>query len=145
MTTLAQVAAIQDPARRQHYVYWAYDSSDVLLYIGCSMNLRRRWSEHRSDQREWTKHAARFRLQGPYNYETARRLERAAIDSHEPPFNNDTFAVLSLKRQRHDLVDRLVNRYLAEGHGSSGAVRLAVHEAYRLIPEPVRYRPLVSA
>lgn len=145
MTTLAQAAVIQDPARREHYVYWVYDASDVLLYIGCSMNLRRRWSEHRSDHREWINFAARFRVQGPYNYETARRMERDAIDSYEPPFNYDTVAVLSLKRQRHGLVDRLIDRYLTEGHNSNTAIRLAVDEAYRLLPEPVRYRPLVSA
>lgn len=145
MTTFAQAAAIMDPARREHYVYWVYDASDVLLYIGCSMQPKKRWAGHLADRREWTKYAARFRLQGPYSYETARRMERDAIDSHEPPFNFDTVAVLSLKRQRHGLVDRLTDRYLTEGHSSNDAIRLAVNEAHRLLPEPVLYRPLVSA
>lgn len=145
MTTLAQAALIQDPARREHYVYWVYDASGVLLYIGCSMNPRRRWSEHVADKREWIGFAARFRLQGPYNYETARRLERAAIDSHEPPFNNDTVAVLSLKRQRARLINGLIARRTDEGNDFNEAIRLAVDEAYRVLPEPVRYQPLVSA
>ena len=83
----ADFARITDPSRREHFVYRLYGKRGRLLYIGCSMNLERRLREHRRSFGE--RLAPRVKATGPYNYETARRIERAAIEAAQPPFNRE--------------------------------------------------------
>lgn len=76
----------RNPQRREHFVYRAFDLHGRLLYVGCTMRLAERWAEHRAWSR-WASRARRFRISGPYNYDTARRLEREAVRSEHPRFN----------------------------------------------------------
>lgn len=80
-----------DPARREHFVYRAFDAKGQLLYVGCTMDLDRRYKEHsaRKHPSRWWHLAVRFVLSGPYNYDTGRRLEREAIRSEAPIWNTD--------------------------------------------------------
>lgn len=86
MTTRARIAEIQDPTQRKHFVYRIYDGNGELLYIGCTNNPERRWVEHRTDNKRMTAIARHFKLAGPYNYHTARRLEREALLTENPRF-----------------------------------------------------------
>lgn len=77
---------IKDPARREHYVYTLLGPRGRIIYIGCSMNLTLRLKEHRRNAL-WGHLWTRVKARGPYNYQTARRLEREAIEAAQPPFN----------------------------------------------------------
>lgn len=77
---------VRDPNIREHYVYRALNASDELLYVGCSLNPPKRVVEHKSTS-DWYGQATRYKLSGPYNYETARELERQAIATERPLYN----------------------------------------------------------
>lgn len=146
MTSHADVKRIQDPARREHFVYWAYDANGVLLYIGCTMQPKKRWAEHcGKPAAAWTRHVARFRAQGPYNYETARRMERQAIDEHQPPFNNDHAKAMAARAKRSRLFEDLMSRYMTAGLSFEEAGRRVIAEVDAASPHHREYRPLVSA
>jgi hypothetical protein len=84
----ADYARIQDPDRREHYVYRLLNKRDQVIYIGCSMNLPLRLREHRLNGRFghlWVRVSA----SGPYNYQTGRAKERAEITDLEPEFNTE--------------------------------------------------------
>lgn len=84
----ADFSRIKDPNRFEHHVYWLLNSRGRILYIGCTQNLPFRLSEHRRNGRfgdQWTEVAT----EGPYNYDTARCIERAHIFEHRPEFNNE--------------------------------------------------------
>lgn len=84
----ADYARIKDPARREHYVYRLLTKRGKTLYIGCSMNLKLRLSEHR--RHGGYGHAIhRVKCYGPYSYDAARALERRLIEAEEPPFNTE--------------------------------------------------------
>jgi predicted GIY-YIG superfamily endonuclease len=36
-----------------HYVYWLFDASGALLYVGATVNVRQRLAEHRRRQHWW--------------------------------------------------------------------------------------------
>ena len=69
---------------RDHFVYRVYDAAGELLYVGCTKRLDRRWIEHKTERPGMVAAMARIRLQGPYNRERARDLERQAIRTEEP-------------------------------------------------------------
>lgn len=73
----------RNPEKRQHFVYRAYDKNGFLLYVGCSLNPEQRWKDHKAN-RSWAHLAVSFRLAGPYNYDTARRLEKEALAAGQP-------------------------------------------------------------
>lgn len=64
------------PGLRNHFVYWLYDADDTVLYIGCTRRPEQRWIEHKSGSRRLGALVARKRMAGPYDYPTARRIER---------------------------------------------------------------------
>lgn len=143
MTTRAQAEAIQDPARREHFVYYAYDARDVLLYIGCTMQPEKRLKGHR-DIGIWTQYAARFRMQGPFNYDTARFKESVAILEHQPPFNGTSPRVVAAKNEEHVLFMRVFNEHMTAGLGVNEASDRAAYEVEKALPANRLYRPLVS-
>lgn len=146
MTSKAQVAAIMDPTRRRHFVYCAYDNHGMLLYIGCTMQPELRMQGHKSARAEWLKYVVRYRAYGPYNYQTARRLERDAIREHQPPFNADTVDYMAAKRAHDRLFDRLTERHLATGMNPTEASRHALAEIDRLSPKAqLLYAPVAVA
>lgn len=83
MTTARDFDALRDPTRREHFVYRAYDAADDLLYVGCTARLDERFRTHRMST-EWHPLMTRLRLSGPYNYDTARQLEREALHTERP-------------------------------------------------------------
>lgn len=123
---------IRNPLLRQHFVYRAFDESGALLYIGCSKNLRERMGEHRSFS-PWFAHAARFTLAGPYNYETARQIERDAIHSERPLYNQTPersavqAARMRVLKRRQDLLHDMGVEFME-------AYRLASTHAESVIP-----------
>lgn len=74
------------PLLREHFVYRAYDHTGGLLYVGCSRSMESRAKEHKTAS-EWFDLAASFKIAGPFNYETARELERIAIATERPLYN----------------------------------------------------------
>lgn len=143
MTTREQAKAIQDPNRREHFVYWAYDARDVLLYIGSTMQPEKRLKGHR-DMGIWSQYAVRFRMQGPYNYDTARFKESAAILEHQPPFNGESPRVIAAKNEEHAFFMRALNKHLGMGMTFNDASERALIEVDRALPQNRLYRPLAS-
>jgi hypothetical protein len=94
-----------DPNRREHFVYRAFDADDALLYVGCSMRPSIRYHEHRG-QSKWFPLATRFSMQGPYNYDTARQLERDAIRTESPLWNHNEPKRFRLRALRQRISDR---------------------------------------
>lgn len=79
---------IHDPERQEHYVYRLYGKRGRLLYIGCSMNLKLRLSEHGRNG-NFGHLITATSIEGPFNYFEGRRIERAAIESERPEFNRE--------------------------------------------------------
>lgn len=69
-----------------HYVYRAFDSYGLLLYIGCSLNVERRLAAHRA-QSSWHRFAETVGVWGPYSKAHARELESQAIEAEASYFN----------------------------------------------------------
>lgn len=145
MTTRDQWLAMKDPARREHFVYFAYDRAGSLLYVGCTMQPDLRLKGHGASNAPWLEYVIRYRAFGPYNYDTARRIERNSINEHTPPFNTDTAVWVTWRKQRGAFSERLMQTHLAAGKSLNEAVALAVTEADQAFPEPSRYSPLASA
>lgn len=62
---------------RDHFVYTLYGENDTVLYVGCTRRPEKRWREHRSgSNRKMIAQVVRKKMSGPYDYLTARRLER---------------------------------------------------------------------
>lgn len=112
-----------DPARREHFVYRAYDAAGQLLYVGCTLRPSLRYQEHKGQSR-WFCMASSFKMQGPYNYETARRLEREAIHSEHPIHNSNEPRRFRVGVLRNRISKRWFNQLCTEKHWTD-----AVHEA----------------
>lgn len=79
---------IRDPERHEHYVYRLLDAKGRTLYIGCSMNLKLRMSEHRRNGR-FGHLLVDYVTIGPFNYQDARRAEAVLILNEKPPYNSE--------------------------------------------------------
>lgn len=67
-------------------VYRYFSATDELLYIGCTENLEQRAKGHQRTSR-WFTSVARVEVEGPYDFETGRQIEKAAIQSEKPIHN----------------------------------------------------------
>lgn len=76
----------RDPSVRNHYVYRYFDKDGVLLYVGCSLRPLQRWKEHKTDRREMAARVTSCRMQGPFNYDTARAREAEALRTEHPVY-----------------------------------------------------------
>lgn len=76
-----------DRAARQYFVYWIFDSEGRILYIGCTRVPDSRWKAHGRANPGLVAAAARCRMRGPYVFDVARQIERAAIVTENPLFN----------------------------------------------------------
>lgn len=94
-----------DPALREHFVYRCYDADGRLLYVGCTRRPDARWRQHKADRHYWTADVARTRMAGPYNYDTAREIERVALRD-EYPIHAVTPQRISAKNRRYGWVRR---------------------------------------
>lgn len=103
-----------------HFVYRCYDADGVLLYIGCTRNVKSRIAAHRrgnggSKASQWLSVTmASYEVEGPFRGREAGRLaERDAIQAEWPVFNYQETA--SLDRAAW-MTRSGVARYLVE-HG----------------------------
>lgn len=74
---------------RNHFVYHVYNASGEVIYIGCTRRPEMRWREHKQDctRRKMVAEAHRFKMFGPYDYATARRIERERQFDLRPKHN----------------------------------------------------------
>lgn len=72
--------------RREHFVYRYYDAAGRLLYVGCSMRPEKRLKEHKYGNAEMHSQIVKIRMQGPYNFKTARAIEYAALSNEYPAY-----------------------------------------------------------
>lgn len=103
----------RDPSVRNHYVYRYYDESGVLLYVGCSLRPLQRWKEHQSDHREMAARVASCRMQGPYNYDTARDVEADALATENPVYANTPHGQAE-KQRRYGWIKRQMRQLVTE-------------------------------
>lgn len=85
-----------------HFVYRCFDEDGRLLYVGCTANLNRRFTTHRSQSR-WSSRMATVALIGPFVGTNARRRAMAReteVIAAERPLFNLTAERWSLARHR---------------------------------------------
>lgn len=70
---------------RPHWVYRHYDADGVLLYVGMTVNPKRRPFERR--ERPWMVASMRVTLDGPFTQDEAAALERKVIREDHPLYN----------------------------------------------------------
>lgn len=122
---------IRNPLLREHFVYRAFNAAGELLYVGCTKTLEGRRRDHQMDRR-WYSKARTYTIAGPYNYETARDIERTAIRT-EGPLYNETPERRAYEAARSRVVKRRYNELLALGVDWTDAVSLAVRHGDRVI------------
>lgn len=71
---------------RKAYVYKFYDKNDLLLYVGCSLDLLTRIAGHQSSSK-WFKKVKTIRIETFSDKKTARKKERNLIESLQPKHN----------------------------------------------------------
>lgn len=115
--TYSTRGALRDPLVRNHFVYRLFDQAGALLYVGCSIRPVDRIKEHRMMSPEMVAATARVKVQGPYNYQTARQIERAAILSEDPRCNGDSPAGVRRRKDpaRHSRWRELYDEARAAG------------------------------
>lgn len=74
---------------RTHFIYRAFDEFGQLLYIGCTKDPSRRWTQHRAEggPSTWVQYARDFKMVGPFPKTDAFAREAAAIEAEQPAFN----------------------------------------------------------
>lgn len=98
---------IRNPLIRKHFVYRCFASDGELIYVGCTQDVKARLAAHANEARWWDLADGRITLAGPYNYETARRIEYDAIESERPRAN-----LTSERRMLRRIRDRMTTAYL---------------------------------
>lgn len=97
---------------RTHFVYRVFDDRDLLLYVGCTKDLDRRYKQHRYNEAPWFPYATRFRLEGPFTRTTGFERENEVIE-FERPYFNVLSAQKSVKVRRGALERRLTRELRA--------------------------------
>lgn len=80
------VDVAESTQREWYWLYRIYGEDDLLLYVGITVELDRRLRTHARTQPWWQEAVAV--TQQMLREETARRLERAAIQTEYPLYNN---------------------------------------------------------
>lgn len=88
-------------SKRTHFLYRVWDAAGVLLYIGCTKDPSRRWTQHKADRSLWVPYAETFKLYGPFERADAFARENAAIEAERPAFNALREHKRSLNRNHH--------------------------------------------
>lgn len=124
---------VRTPLLRKHFVYRAFDANGDLLYVGCSMDVEARLKAHRMGS--WHHLMTSLRVEGPYNYETARQIEWEAIESRtqRPQFNYTSDHRL-IEKCRGRMIDREMAHRIALGQPHGMAASEAVDEIEFLFP-----------
>lgn len=74
-----------DVEHRPHFVYRAYNATGRLLYVGCTVDLRRRWYEHFTP---WSEEAETLLVERYPNRTLALHVERIAQETEHPVAND---------------------------------------------------------
>lgn len=106
-----------------HFVYRCFSTGGDLLYVGCSVNVEQRMSQHAS--MPWASAVARVETDGPHSYVTARRLETEAIRDEDPQHNANAPTAARTKRRRTWLFNEVFHTAQSNGESTSEAGRLA--------------------
>lgn len=125
---------IRTPLLREHVVYRAFDAAGALLYVGCTARLEDRLSAHRFTS-DWGHLGVRVKVVGPYNYETAREIERVAIATERPLYNY-TPERRTWAKAHTRLVDAYLRHIVAQGADLIDSIREAVERADGVIAYP---------
>lgn len=125
---------VRNPLLREHFVYRAFDETD-LLYVGCSYTVEARMKAHRSTG-DWYSQMVRLRLAGPYNFETARQLERDAIRTERPLFNSMTPERCAVRAAHDRILKRCQNHLMSEGMEFWPAFHAAMTHADHVLFNP---------
>lgn len=118
----------RDPGVRNHYVYRYFNAEGRLLYVGCTMRPELRWKEHRAFRPGMALMVAKVRMQGPYNFDTAREIERVAIAT-EGPLYGMTPEKRAQRAKKSRFIDRKVDALTGAGISFHDAVDAAVADA----------------
>lgn len=111
---------------RTHYLYRCYDADDVLLYIGCTMDVGSRMMVHASSWQNPASaflnfHMTRYEVSAPIKGRiAARKAERAAIAAEAPLLNVHhnkgcglpRVPVKPVTREEMDRVSELIDAWL---------------------------------
>jgi predicted GIY-YIG superfamily endonuclease len=117
--------------RRPHYLYRCFDADDFLIYIGCTVDVRKRLQLHRCSttvkaSRWLTACMARHIVSEPYPSRVAAlAAEAAAIAAEQPIFNSQE------RREPMWMTHRWIGQYLVQ----RGHLELAKETACTCWPE----------
>lgn len=123
---------------REYFVYRVFDSSGVLLYVGCSNNLTRRWAEHRAMRPGFVRRAHRCKAQGPFTRPVARSLEREAAVTEFPLYGWTPFKQSAIQR-RNAWLRRRTDELQQSGVRWKEAYDTATSEADRQFGPAITY------
>lgn len=86
MRTRPAPRALAELARKPHVLYRFFDATDVLLYVGITVDFTARFAQHRAEK-EWIGQVANIRLEHYPNRGEALKAEREAILREKPLWN----------------------------------------------------------
>jgi hypothetical protein len=72
------------PGLRNHFVYYTYNAAGEVIYIGCTRQPETRWKQHQYMNPALAAEATHCRMSGPYDFTTARRIEKREQYKHRP-------------------------------------------------------------
>lgn len=122
---------------RPHVVYRAFDEYGLLLYIGCTMDLEQRLTQHRF-KASWHQFMARHTVETYPNRAAARDAEQAAIET-EGAFFNSTFADVGRSQSNRAAAGReLARRGIVHDPHASEAESLAYYDLREQVREELK-------
>jgi hypothetical protein len=83
---------------RDHFVYRLYNAAAECIYVGCTRHLDARWLQHRQERHAMVAETDRCVIAGPYDYVTARRVEREQQYDLRPKY----VSTIPMTRSRDD-------------------------------------------
>ena len=128
---------------RRHFVYRAFAADGALLYVGCTMDPKRRRYEHKLSS-AWFPLMASVRLTGPLDEVTAKRLEKDAIRTEGPRYNSHVPERMRLERAHAAVADRRFHELLACGVDVEAAIVAAHEHADAVRPGPDHQGPFIA-
>lgn len=76
---------------KRHYVYRHFDAEGRVLYVGCSIDVERRFRQHLFESTWWAMKVARTKITVHPTRAEGRRVEKAEIRNLEPLHNSEKY------------------------------------------------------